>query len=213
LDPTLRPISRLCSASSKASGACRVERTGRRPRSGGDGVPMASPHLARPARSSLTAARSADEDGRRCVWLITGNARNNVLGGGEMAGYKPPVRLRLRVHGASIGLLEDGRAPCVMRYGITFDCRPFVHVVEQRVASPRTRSFHGKEGVIGSSPIEGFVGCRQIARSAPSAPAAPVPARGRDGGSSGGCAPTDGAQLLGPARACGALASRCPVRR
>jgi hypothetical protein len=84
------------------------------------------------------------------------NARNDVLGGGEMAGHKAPVRLRLRVHGASIGLLEDGRAPCVMRHGITFDCRPFVHVGEQRVAYPRTRSFHGKEGVAGSSPAEGF---------------------------------------------------------
>ena len=75
---------------------------------------------------SLTAARSADEDGPRCAWLVTGNARNDVLGGGEMAGHKAPIRLRLRVHGASIGLLGDGGAPYVMRHGIAFDCRPFV---------------------------------------------------------------------------------------
>ena len=75
---------------------------------------------------SLTAARSADEDGPRCAWLVTENARNDVLGGGEMAGHKAPVRLRPRVHGASSGLLGDGRAPYVMRRGIAFDCRPFV---------------------------------------------------------------------------------------
>ena len=67
-----------------------------------------------------------ESDGPRCAWLVTGNARNDVLGGGEMAGHKAPVRLRLGVHGASIGLLGDGRAPYVMRHGIAFDCRPFV---------------------------------------------------------------------------------------
>jgi hypothetical protein len=55
-----------------------------------------------------------------------GNARNDVLGGGEMAGHKAPVRLRLRVHGASIGLLGNRRAPYVMRHGIAFDYRPVV---------------------------------------------------------------------------------------
>jgi hypothetical protein len=37
---------------------------------------------------SLTAARSADEDGPRCAWLVTGNVRNDVLGGGERPGTR-----------------------------------------------------------------------------------------------------------------------------
>jgi hypothetical protein len=36
--------------------------------------------------------------------------RNDVLGVGEMARHKALVLLRLRVHGASIGLLGQGRA-------------------------------------------------------------------------------------------------------
>jgi hypothetical protein len=51
-----------------------------------------------------------------------------VLGVGEMARHKALVLLRLRVHGASIGLLGDGRAPCVMRHAIACDCRPFVAI-------------------------------------------------------------------------------------
>ena len=51
-----------------------------------------------------------------------------MLGVGEMAKHKALVLLRLRVHGASIGLLGEGRAYYVMRDGIAIDCRPFVPI-------------------------------------------------------------------------------------
>jgi hypothetical protein len=44
----------------------------------------------------------------------------------------------------------------MVRAGIALDCRPLVPTGYQRVTAICTRSFHGKEGVIGSSPIEGF---------------------------------------------------------
>jgi len=57
-------------------------------------------------------------------WSLQGGAHWSAAS--EWRGHKAPVRLRLRVHGASIGLLGDGRAPCVMRHAIACDCRPFV---------------------------------------------------------------------------------------
>jgi hypothetical protein len=50
-----------------------------------DGVPLTWRDQ---REESLTAARSADEDGSRCAWLVTGNVRNDVLGGGERPGTR-----------------------------------------------------------------------------------------------------------------------------